>query len=206
MSEMLYYITDTETNGLKAGWNEVTQISVVRCSDRHQLTRHVKIDHPERTQPQALAATGRVMADILKGEDKLKVIEECEKFWEQDGKTPEHRCLVAHNSSFDKRFCHAMWGSVGKKFPVVCWMDTIKFAKEWAKKIGRAPENYQLKTVLKFAGLVPKGKLHEAGADARNTYMFWKKGMDTKVDHLSSIRRYPHALELVEDIELPFKV
>lgn len=187
-----YYVIDTETTGLKAGFNEVTEISIIRCSDRHQLTRKILAEFPERVSPQALAATNRTFEDLLVGESKEKIVEECNAFFMQDGLTPEHRCMVAHNAAFDKRFCHALWESCRSSFVAICWMDTIKFAKDWSKKVGILPENFKLASVLKFANISPLPGAHNAGADARNTYLIWKKGMDLEMDHLNAIRRYPH--------------
>jgi DNA polymerase III epsilon subunit-like protein len=199
---MLFYILDTETNGLKAGYHEITQISIIRCSDRVQLTRDIKIEYPERSSFQALEVTGRTLYDLLSGEQKEKVVEDCEKFWAQDKKTPEHRCLVAHNASFDKRFCHALWQSCGKKFPVVCWMDTLPFVKKWAKYIGCDQKKFSLDESLKFANIPIKETLHNASSDAKHLFLLWKKGMDARIDHLSSIKRFPHiAIEESLDIE-----
>jgi len=194
MSNLSYYIIDTETTGLKAGHNEVTEISIVRCSDRHQLTRKIRAEFPERASEQALIVTNRTFEDLLDGDAKEDVVAEYEAWLEQDGLTPEHRCMVAHNAPFDKRFCHALWESCGKEFPAICWMDTIAYAKDWAKHIGKMPENFKLGTVLKFANITPMPGAHDAGSDARNTYLVWKKGMDNGIDHLGSIRRYPHVI------------
>lgn len=197
-----YYIIDTETTGLKAGYNEITEISIVRCSDRHQLTKKVLCDYPDRATPMALKVTNRTFEDLLEGDSKDDVIEACNAFFAQDGKTPEHRCMVAHNASFDKRFCHDLWGSRRQSFPAICWMDTIKFAKDWSKKIGVLPEvnpetgnpSFKLASVLKFANITPMPGAHDAGSDARNTYLVWKKGMELGIDHLGAIKRWPHSV------------
>ncbi|KKN66639.1 hypothetical protein LCGC14_0469740 [marine sediment metagenome] len=197
-----YYIIDTETTGLRAGFNEVTEISIVRCSDRHQLTKKIRAEFPERASDIALQVTNRTFEDLLEGDAKEDVVSFCDSFFEQDGKTAEHRCLVAHNAPFDKRFCHALWSSCGKAFPAICWMDTIKFAQDWSKEIGVLPSiltdkgkpSFKLASVLKFANITPMPGAHDAGSDARNTYLIWKKGMDLGIDHLNAIRRYPHAI------------
>lgn len=192
MSKLEYYIIDTETTGLKAGHNEVTEISIIRCKDRHQLTRRIKAEHPERASDMALEITGLTFEDLLNGDKKEDVVTACETFFNQDGKTPEHRCMVAHNASFDKRFCHALWESCNKQFPSVIWLDTIKLAKLWSKKVGIKPDNFKLGTVLKFAAIKPMPGAHDAGSDARNTYLFWKKAMDNDLDYLAATKRYPH--------------
>ena len=191
-----YYIIDTETTGLKAGYHEITEISIIRCTDRHQLTKKIRASYPDRANAISLEKTNRTMADLLVGDDKMSVIQACNTFFAQDGVSSEDRCIVAHNSAFDKRFCHATWESAGLVFPANNWMDTIKFAKEWAKRVGNEPANYQLATVLKFANIKPMPGAHDAGSDARNTYLFWKKGMDMAqnlgINHLQAIKREPH--------------
>ncbi|MHA2426420.1 MAG: 3'-5' exonuclease [Candidatus Hermodarchaeia archaeon] len=194
MSKISYYIVDTETNGLKPGWHEVTEISIVRCSDRTQLTRRIKCEHPERSHEIALEITGKSIPDLLKGGSKLDVVNRCNEFFAEDGKDPEHRCMVAHRASFDKNHCHALWAEVGQEFPANHWMDTIKFAQDWAKYVGKKPENFKLATVLQFAGIKALPGQHNAGADARNTYLLWKKGMDLGINHLPAVKVYRHKL------------
>ena len=36
---------------------------------------------------------------------------------------------------------------------------------------------------------------HNAGSDARNTYLLWRRGMDIGIDHLPAIKRYPHNID-----------
>jgi DNA polymerase III epsilon subunit-like protein len=191
-----YYVIDTETTGLTSGHHEVTQISIIRCSDRNQLTRKIRAEFPERAQPQALQITNRTFEDLLEGDSKEKVVDECNEFFAQDSLTIEHRCLIAHNSNFDCRFCHALWANCKKEFPAIYWMDTIKFAKDWSKQTGIAPENFKLASVLKFANITPMQGQHEAGADARNTYLLWKRGTELGIDHLNAIKRCPHSLNI----------
>lgn len=189
-----YYIVDVETTGLKAGFHEMTEISIVRCSDRNQLTKQIKAEYPERANSIALEKTGRSLVDILEGDSKEEVIKAFNDFLEEDGKTSEHRCMIAHNASFDRRFIHATWSELNQEFPANHWLCTMKFSKNWAKKLGSPPDNYQLHTILKFANIDPMPGMHDAGSDARNTYLLWKKGMDNNIDHLSAIKRIPHKL------------
>lgn len=194
-----YYIIDTETTGLNPAWHEMIEISIIRCSDKHQLTRHIIADYPERADLRALLICKKTKYDLYRGENKLAVVEKCEQFWNEDGLTPEHRCLIAHNASFDKRFCHALWEKVGKQFPVTCWLDTVKYIKTWAKKIGSTQKSFKLAAALDFAGITPLPGAHASGVDARNTYLLWKTAMDKGINHLSSIKRYPHNYEPVNN-------
>jgi DNA polymerase III epsilon subunit-like protein len=187
-----YYVIDTETTGLTPGHHEVVEISIIRCSDRHQLTKFIKAEHPDRSSPYALKITKKSMADLKVGESKEDVVSACNNFFNQDNKTPEHRCIVAHNAKFDKNFCHALWQSVNQEFPAVCWLDTMSLAKKWAKKNGINRPKLSLASVINFTGVMPVPGEHTAKADARNTYLVWKKNMDENIDYLTSIKRYPH--------------
>ena len=187
-----YYVIDTETTGLTPGYHEITEISIIRCSDRHQLTKFVKVDYPDRSSPYALEITKKSMQDLSNGDSKESVIKSCNDFFNQDGKTPEHRCIVAHNARFDKNFCHAFWGSIDKEFPAVCWFDTMTLARKWAKKIGIARPKLSLASVINFTGINPVPGAHSAEADSQNTYLIWKKGMNEHIDYLTCIKRYPH--------------
>ena len=194
MSNIEYYIIDTETNGLKVNWNEITQISIIRCSDRTQLTRTVKCEYPERSNKIALEITGKTMQDLLLGDEKLDVVNRCNEFFAEDGKNPESRCMVAHNASFDKNHCHSLWTEVNKEFPANHWLDTIRFSRDWSKHIGKKPENFKLATVLRFAGIKALPGEHAADSDARNLYLLWKKGMDLGINHLPAVKVYRHKI------------
>ena len=67
MSGIQYYIIDTETTGLKAGYHEMTEIGIIRCTDRVQLWRQIKCINPERASFDALAITKKTLSDIERG-------------------------------------------------------------------------------------------------------------------------------------------
>ena len=137
MNELQFYLIDTETSGLADKIHEVVQISIIRCSDRHQLSKYIKAEHPETASEEALRITGKTHADLLKGDSKESVVELCDNFFAQDGTTPEHRCIVGHNiQRFDCRFLQALWTKCNKEFPANLWLDTIPFTKAYAKKFG----------------------------------------------------------------------
>lgn len=189
MSGLKYFILDVETNGLSAQVHEVSQLSIIRCSDLVQLSRYVKIEHPEKTSREALIKTGRTYNDLLKGDEKLEVIDRVEKFLAEDGSHPDERCGVAHNASFDRRFLKAMWESVGKKFPVNNWLDTRPMAKKYAMKLGLEKPSMTLENILKFAEIKGFSNFHNAIDDTRNLYLFWKKSLDLGIDYLDCIKR-----------------
>lgn len=201
MSQIQYYILDTETTGLRAGWHEIIQISIIRVSDKFQKTLNIKAEHPNRASPDALKIQNKTIYDLYQGDSKINAINDVDKFLTEDGKTSEHRCIVAHNYSFDKRFIHSMWDSVGKEFQASLWMCTREFTKKYASKQGLEKiakiqnadkAKFDLNNCLVALGLQPKAGAHNAVIDTINTHMLWEKLMDQNLGHVSLIKRLPH--------------
>jgi DNA polymerase III epsilon subunit-like protein len=195
MSGLKYYIIDTETTGLSAGYHEIVEISIIRAEDRHQITKFIKAEFPQRASLEALKVTNKTPKDLLKGDSKESVVESIDYFLTQDNLSPEHRVFVAHNAPFDKRFCHALWSSVNKVFPANCWLDTKTLIKETLIKRGVAkPKDLTLKgSMLQIGAKAYEGE-HNAVVDSRNCYVLWKKAMDSNINFLSHIKRNPHIL------------
>ena len=61
---ILYYVLDTETTGLKSGYHEVNQISIIRLDDDEQITIDIAVDHPERAAYQALQVQGKTLKEV----------------------------------------------------------------------------------------------------------------------------------------------
>lgn len=203
MSGLKYYIIDTETTGLSAGYHEMIEISIIRAEDRNQISKIIKAEFPQRASPEALKITGRTVQDLKRGESKELVIEAVERFLSQDNSSPEHRVFVAHNAPFDKRFCHALWSSVGKIFPAVCWLDTKNLVKDVLVKRGVSkPKNLTLKGSIEQIGAKAYEGEHNAVVDSRNCYVLWKKAIDSNINYLPHIKRDPHILgEIQKDDE-----
>jgi len=210
MSGLQYYVIDTETTGLKADYNEMTEIGIIRCTDRVQLWRQIKCIYPERANFDALAITKKTMADLERGYDREAVVAECEKFFTEDTLTPAHRCIVAHNAAFDRRFLHALWASVGKEFPAHLWLDTIALTKEFLKNADTSTLNIaktatgkvstQLHACCDIVGIKKISEAHNAKVDSRNTYLLHRSLMEEKkVDHLPHIKTFVHALSTATD-------
>lgn len=210
MSGLQYYVIDTETTGLKADYNEMTEIGIIRCTDRVQLWRQIKCIYPERANFDALAITKKTMADLERGYDREAVVAECEKFFTEDTLTPAHRCIVAHNAAFDRRFLHALWASVGKEFPAHLWLDTIALTKEFLKNADTSTLNIaktatgkvstQLHACCDIVGIKKISEAHNAKVDSRNTYLLHRSLMEEKkVDHLPYIKTFVHALATPTD-------
>jgi DNA polymerase III epsilon subunit-like protein len=200
---LLYYVIDTETTGLKANYNEMTEIGIIRCTDRVQLWRQIKCEYPERANFDALAITKKSMADLERGHLNSSVVEECEKFFAEDGATPGHRCIVAHNAPFDRKFLHALWEQNGKQFPANLWLDTISLTKDFLKKVDNSTLNIvktatgrvstQLHACCDMVGIKKISEAHNAKVDSRNTYLLWRNLVEEKkIDYLPFIKTEVH--------------
>lgn len=190
-----YFILDTETTGLGPKIHEIVEISIIRCSDRHQLSKVIRAEYPEKADWKALQIIGKTKQDIIQGEDKLTAVQAVNDFLNSDGQTAEHRVIVAHNAAFDKNFCHALWTKVGQEFPATAWLDTKPLAKSWAVKLGMVKPKLTLAACLEFSNLKPFAGQHNAKSDSRNTYLLWKKAMDENTDIFPFIKRHPHILD-----------
>lgn len=205
MSGIQYYVIDTETTGLKSGHHEMTEIGIIRVTDRVQLWRQIKCIYPERASFDALAITKKTLADLERGYDRDTVIAECEKFFAEDGLTPAHRCIVAHNAPFDRRFLQAMWEASGKEFPAHLWLDTISLTKEFLKnadeskltivKTATGRTSTQLHACCDMVGIKKISEAHNAKVDSRNTYLLYRNLVDDKqVDYLPYIKTDIHVV------------
>ncbi len=202
MAGIHYYIIDTETTGLKSAHHEMTEIGIIRCTDRVQLHKKIRCEFPERASFDALKITGKTMADIVQGDAKEEAVAASNRFFEEDGQSPAARCIIAHNDSFDRRFLHALWESCGLEFPAHLWLDTIGMTKAFIKK----SDESQLQIVRTATGKVSTqlhaccdmlrvkklSAAHNAKVDSRNTYLLWMKLQEEGVDHLPLIKTVPH--------------
>jgi DNA polymerase III epsilon subunit-like protein len=195
MSGILYYVIDTETTGLAAGYNEMTEIGIIRCTDRVQLWRQIRCDYPERANFDALVITKKTLADLERGYDKMAVVEECEKFFTEDKLTPAHRCIVAHNAPFDRKFLHALWESCGKEFPAHLWLDTMALTRAFAKQNGIIKPKVNLHASCDLVGIKKISEAHNAKVDSRNTYLLHRNLIEEKkVDYLPFIKTAIHTV------------
>ncbi len=205
MSGLKYYIIDTETTGLKAAYHEMTEIGIIRCVDRVQLWRQIRCIYPERANFDALAITKKTLADLEKGHENFAVVEECNKFFAEDGLTPAHRCIVAHNAPFDRKFLHALWESCGKEFPAHLWLDTISLTKEFLKTSGMEADlkakglpkaKVNLHAACDLTGVKKISEAHNAKVDSRNTYLLHRQLVEEKkVDYLPFIKTAVHEIK-----------
>jgi len=203
MNKIHYYILDTESSGLKTGFHELNQISVIRASDSFQKTLNIAVEFPERASPQALAIQRKTYYDLKNGVTKKEAVDELNEFFLEDGLTNEHRCIVAHNASFDRRFLHATWESLNNQFPANLWMCTQSFTRAYAKMIGlekvakiqcEQKAKFGLDKSMQLFDIKQKSGAHNAVIDTQNLLNLWKNLMATSINHVKQIKRIPHIL------------
>jgi DNA polymerase III epsilon subunit-like protein len=207
-----YYVLDTETTGLKAGWHEINQISMIRVNDGFQKSFNIAVEHPERADSVALNIQGITRADLKKGTSVQDAVQQLTIFLEEDGLNPESRCVIGHNVAFDRRFCQAMWEQKRKQFPADLWLCTKKFYKNYVNKVGpdlimkkqaeiQPGENkvkYGQDLCLTGAGLKPKVGAHSAIIDCQNCLTLFQFLMNENLNHVRVIEPKPHRINSVE--------
>jgi DNA polymerase III epsilon subunit-like protein len=180
---------------LRSGHHEMTEIGIIRCADRVQLWRQIKAEYPERANFDALAITKKTLADLEKGLTRSDVVDECEKFFNEDGLTPAHRIIIAHNAPFDRKFLHALWEAMGKRFPADLWLDTMSLARAYAKQIGLVKPKVNLHAACEMVQIKKFSDAHNAKVDSRNTYLLHKDLVENKkVDYLPFIKTAVHVV------------
>lgn len=188
-----FYIVDTETTGLNSLYNEVMEISIIRCKDRVQLTELIKCDFPERANLDALEITKRTISDLSKGKSKEQVINKINKFLNEDNSIPNARCFIAHNYSFDKKFIHALYEKVNQYCPIDLWLCTMALTKEYAKKNNIIKPKVNLHAACDLVNIKKYATAHDATFDTRNTFFLWQKLInDHQIDYLPFIKNFPH--------------
>jgi len=195
MTGIQYFILDLETTGLMPSYHEVTEISIIRYDTRVQLSEFIKCEYPERANLDALAITKKTLADLNKGNSKEHVVEKIEQFLNTDGLTPAHRCFVAHNYSFDKRFIHALYEKVGLPCSVNLWMCSMALTRAYAKQIGLVKPKVNLHAALDIVGVKKFADKHNAKTDSQNTYLLLRNLIEEKkMDYLPFIKTAEHKI------------
>jgi len=191
-----FFVIDTETSGLSSSYHEITEVSIIRCTDRFQLTEFIKCDYPERANLDSLKITNKTFADLSNGSLKEDVVKKINKFINEDGLTPAHRCFIAHNASFDMRFIHALYSKVGEQCPVNLWACSMALTRAYAKQIGLVKPKVNLAAACDIAGIKKIAQAHASKMDSRNTYLLWQNLVeDKKMDYLPFIKTNEHILK-----------
>jgi len=198
-----YYVLDCETSGLSTSQHEVFEVSIIRCSDKMQITRNIRAEHPHTASLDALAITRKTLADLSSGEDKEKVVNEIDLFFQEDNSSAKNRCIIAHNANFDKKFIHALWEKCGKSFPANMWLDTIALTRLAAKKQGIVKPKVNLEAACDLFGIKKTATFHSAKMDTRNTYFLWKKLVEEiNIDYIPLIKTLPHSQQEEDEMDL----
>jgi len=199
---LIYYVIDLETNGLSSLIHEPCEISIIRCSDKVQVTKNIICKYPEKSSLDALRITGKTMNDLRNGDTLEYVVNLCDKFLNEDGKTPAHRVIIGHNIiSFDKKFLHKMWSEYNKRFPADLYLDTIQLIRAYTKNLD-IKTKVNLNASCDLMKIKKYSSAHSAKSDTRNTYLLWKSLIE-KVDYIRFIKNYPHILNSnIEDYDL----
>jgi len=209
-----YYVLDTETSGLMIDVHEINQISVLRVIDREQLSIQIKVKHPHVYSPQALEVQGITPDDLKKGVPVEEAVESVNMFLQEDGQTKAHRCIIAHNAPFDRKFVHRAWDRLDIEFPADLWLCTQSFSKRHVAKhrngekiaeaqvkcgveikrdkFGSLKPKFGLNNFMMGVGLVPKLGAHSAEVDVQNTVELYQWLMNSNTEHVSLIGRVPH--------------
>jgi DNA polymerase III epsilon subunit-like protein len=212
-ANIIYYILDTETTGLAVDVHEINQISVMRVSDAEQVSLQIAVAHPNIYNAQALEIQGITPKDLREGVSIQEAVESINLFMAEDGKTKAHRCIVAHNAPFDRKFVHRAWEKLDLEFPADLWMCTQSFGKRYVKKFGgdkiakaqydagidvkpdkagKLKPKFGLNNFMVGIGLTPKIGAHSADIDVKNTLTLYHWLMNSKTEHISLIERIPH--------------
>jgi DNA polymerase III epsilon subunit-like protein len=194
MSGLIFYTVDLETNGLRwaNNFHEICEFSILRAHDRVQLTRMVRVIHPENSNMDALNITKKSLNDLKTGISPSQLVEEAEEFLSEDNLTSAHRCIIGHNViNFDRYFLWNLWGRHKRIFPAENWLDTIHLFKAAAKKHQIIKPKFNLQAACDLFGVEKVGGQHNAKADTQNCFLLWQK-LTNEVDFLDHIRRLPH--------------
>lgn len=195
-NELVFYILDTETTGLNIVNHEIVEISIIRCKDKVQLSKIIRAKWPYNASLDALKITHKTLADLNNGISHPEAIEATEQFFADDGGTPNHRVIIAHNSPFDRKFLFKMWERENKIFPANLWLDSIQLMREYAKNCGIIKPKVNLTASLEMLKIASKDRMHSAMGDARNTYRLWTKLIqEHNIDYLPFIKKIPQVEE-----------
>ena len=210
---MELYLLDTETTGLAVDVHEINQISVMRVHDKAQVTFQVKVRRPNVYNIEALKVQGISPKDLLNGVRIEEATKNVDAFLAEDGKTKAHRCIIAHNAPFDRKFVHRAWESADREFPADLWICTESFSKRYVKKhggekiakaqldggvdiktdkYGNLKPKFGLNNLLIGLGIQAKAGAHRAEIDVQNTLELYNWLMSSKTEHVSLIERIPH--------------
>lgn len=203
-SNLSYFVIDTESTGMNIQKHEIVEISIIRVTDRKHFTRTIKAEKPQNADPNALKIIGKNFYDLIQGEDRKIIVSQINQFLDLDGTNAKHRVIIAHNSSFDRRFIWSMFDKEQQIFNADNWLCSMSLVRQYAKKYGIVKPKVNLKDSIAMVGSKKVEGSHNSLDDAKNTYFLWLKLLEEKIDYLPKIQNLPHSnSQAVEDIEPP---
>ena len=193
---IIYYTLDTETNGLNINSHHITEFSIIRNSDKLQLSKNVICPNPHLSSLDALKITRKSIQDLSKGISQLQATIDITNFLNLDKQTPNSRCIVGHNViNFDKKFLHKLFASQNLTFPANLFLDTLHLMKHFLKlKNIKAKSNLNnsldILQIKKFAN-----NQHSAKTDSRNNFLLLDSLINQhNINPLPFIKSFPHVI------------
>jgi DNA polymerase-3 subunit epsilon len=163
-----FVVLDFETTGLSPiDGARATEVAAVLVQDGEIVGRFQSLMNAGLPIPSFIQdLTGITNRMIANAPPCAEVMHE---FFTFIGDTP----LVAHNSSFDKKFLDAELARIGKKAkqPMACSMRI-------ARRVYQKATNHRLGTLVKFAHIQTDGVFHRALADSEMTARLMLKMAD----------------------------
>ena len=195
---MKYFVIDTETNGLKCGFHELTEISILDCQTLEQITWMIRIRNPERSNKVAMQITNKTPNELASwGRYIESVLDEINNFLIGNVDEVDEICMIAHSASFDRRFMEHSFQTNNKTFVAQYWLDTVPFAKKFAKQyLGLKKTSVALERILVTADIknVELGA-HSSEVDVRNTFRLWKYMVARGMSNTEFIKMSPTLLQ-----------
>ena len=169
---------DTETTGIKATENFITQLSVVKVVFQADLSYEIQdskgwlikppIPVPKELEDLHIGPTNEDLKDAPSWEEIFPEIESC---------LGENSVLLAHNTPFDLAFMEKMYATTGKEFKYQKAFDSLVIARaiyldKKNHKLGNLVNELDLKADLKK---LTKGRFHDSDTDVMATILLFRK-------------------------------
>ena len=170
---------DTETTGIKASENFITQLSAVKITINEDLTFQINdskgwlikppIPVPKELEDLKIGPTNEQLKDCPSWEEVFPEIKSC---------FGDNSTLLAHNTPFDLAFMEKMYSTTGKEFKYQKAYDSLVIARAIYldvknHKLGNLVNELNLKASLK--ALTKKGRFHDADTDVMATILLFCK-------------------------------
>lgn len=182
MGKLLRAVVDTETTGLKPGFNEVIELGVVFFDDNFtpnglKFVTQIKPVWPCNFHPKAREANG---IDLDKINDNLtpNIVRANFLEWKNNLFGDAKIISLGHNYTFDKGFLEAFFTKdLYDEIFHYNFEDSMILARALKQKGKLKTENCKLETLAKYFG-IPNERAHSAYNDAIVTLQVYKNLID----------------------------